>query len=189
MEAADVLHELSHVDNAIHLGLFQVNHSLLASPCDSRRGSPSMIPFKVISLILAVPVLGLLAARGGGGFKLSMPFSSEGPVPAEGTGLGDVGPVVRFDPFVVSEGEGDGQLVSTVTFELEVSDTSGRDAVKSRTSEIRSAILAVLADTKLGDVGDPEDFAALKKKVQDRVQSMLPDHLVRRVLITEFLSQ
>ena len=148
-----------------------------------------MIPFKVISLVLAVPVVGLLAARSGGGFKLSMPFSSEGPSLAEGTGLGEVGPVVRLDPFVVSEWEGNEQHVSTVTFEVEVSDTSGRDAIKSRTSQIRSAILAVLADTQLSEVGDPEDFTALKKKVQGRVQSLLPDHLVRRVLMTEFLSQ
>jgi flagellar basal body-associated protein FliL len=147
-----------------------------------------MMPFKVIGLVLAVPVVGLLVARCDGGFKLSVPSSAEGPAPAEGTGLGDVGPVVRLDPFVVSEFEGNGEHVSTVTFELEVSDPSGRDAVKSRTSEIRSAILAVLADTKLSDLGDPQDFAALKKKVQSRVQSLLPNHLVRSVLITEFLS-
>lgn len=148
-----------------------------------------MIPFKVITLVLAVPVVGLLAARYGGSFKLALPSSPQDPGPAEGTGLGDVGPVVRFEPFVVSEWEGDGQHVSTVTFEVEVSDTSGRDAVKSRTSEIRSAILAVLADTKLSDIGDPEDFTALKEKVQGRVQSILSDHRIRRVLITEFLSQ
>jgi flagellar basal body-associated protein FliL len=149
-----------------------------------------MKPFKVISLVLAVavPVVGLLATRYGGGFKLSVPSSSEGSAPAEDTGLGDVGPVVRLDPFVVSEWKGNGQHVSTVTFEVEVSDTSGRDAVKSRSSAIRSAILAVLADTNLSDVGDPEELAALKRKVQGRVQSLLPNHLVRRVLITEFLS-
>ncbi len=147
-----------------------------------------MTPIKVISLVLAVLVVGLLAARYGGGFKLSLPFSSEVPASAEGTGLGEVGPVVRFEPFVVSDCEGNGQHVSTVTFEVEVSDTSGRDAVKSRLSGIRSAILSVLADTKLSDTGNPEGFASLKKKVQGRVQSLLPNHLVRRVLITEFLS-
>jgi len=147
-----------------------------------------MTPFKIISLVLALLVVGLLAARYGGGFKLSVPIASEGLSPAESTGLGEVGPVVRLEPFVVSELEGNGEHVSTVTFEVEVSDTSGRDAVKSRTSEIRSVILSVLADTKLSDVGDQEDFAALKKKVQGRVQSLLPEHLVRRVLITEFLS-
>ena len=148
-----------------------------------------MMPFKIIGLVLAVLVVGLLAARYGGSFMLSVPPSSEGSAPAEGTGSGDVGPVVRFEPFVVSEWEGNEQHVGTVTFEVEVSDASGRDAAKSRTSEIRSAILAVLADTKLSDIGDPEDFAVLKKKVQGRVQSLLPEHLVRQVLITEFLSQ
>ena len=147
-----------------------------------------MIPFKIISLVLALLVVGFLAAGYGGGFKLSVPSTPESPAPAEGTGLGEVGPVVQFDPFVVSENEGDGQHVSTVTFEVEVTDTSGRNAVKSRLSEIRSAILTVLADSKQSDIGDPEDFAVLKEKVQARVQSLLPDHLVRRVLITEFLT-
>jgi flagellar basal body-associated protein FliL len=100
--------------------------------------------------------------------------------------MGDVGPVVRFEPFLVSEG--DGQHYSTVTFEVEVSDNDGRDAIKLRTSAMRSAILTVLADTKLSDVGVPEDFEILKKKVQDRIQSVLPDYPVRRVLITQFLS-
>jgi flagellar basal body-associated protein FliL len=96
--------------------------------------------------------------------------------------------VVQFEPFVVSDWEGNGEHVSTVTFEVEVSDPAGRDALKSHTSEIRSAILTVLADAKLSDIGAPEDFAALKMKVQGRVQSLLPNHAVRRVLITEFLS-
>jgi flagellar basal body-associated protein FliL len=147
-----------------------------------------MKPFKVIGLVLAVPVLGLLAARFGGSFKVSVPPSAEVPAQAEGTGLGDVGPVVQFEPFVVSDWEGTGSHVNTVTFEVEASDNAGRDALRSHTSEIRSAILTVLADTKLSEIGAPEDFAALKTKVQGRVQSLLPDHSIRRVLITEFLS-
>jgi flagellar basal body-associated protein FliL len=147
-----------------------------------------MKPIKVISLVLAVPAALLLAAHFGGSFKLSVLTASETPAPAEGAGLGEVGPVVQFEPFVVSELEGNGEHVSTVTFEVEVSDAAGRDALKSHTSEIRSAILAVLADTRLSDIGAPEEFAALKTKVQGRLQSLLPSHEVRRVLITEFLS-
>jgi flagellar basal body-associated protein FliL len=48
--------------------------------------------------------------------------------------------------------------------------------------------LTVLADTKLGDLGIPEDFDGLKKKVQGQIQSLLPGQVVRRVLITEFLT-
>lgn len=77
----------------------------------------------------------------------------------------------------------------TVTFEVEVSDNDGREAVQSRTSEIRSAILTVLADTHLDDIGDPADYDALKRKVQNRIQPLLPAHPIRRVLITEFLTQ
>jgi flagellar basal body-associated protein FliL len=143
---------------------------------------------KTISLVLFAFVVGALAVRYGGSFRLSMPQQSKGPAPAEGGGPDDVGPVVRFEPFLVSEWEGTEQHMSTVTFEVEVNDSHDRDALKSRTSEIRSAILTVLADTKLSDLGIPEDFDVLKKKVQGQIQNLLPDHTVRRVLITEFLT-
>jgi flagellar basal body-associated protein FliL len=141
-----------------------------------------------ISVCLAIAALGVLTARYGGGFRLSAAPPSPLPVPTEGQGLGDVGPVVRFEPFVMSEVNNDGQHMNTVTFEVEVSDAQGRDILKSRTSEIRSAILTILADTKLSDIGVPEDFTNLKKKVQSRIEEIVPDQVVRRVLITEFLS-
>ncbi len=148
----------------------------------------STMSIKVISLVLAMLAVGVLAARHGRSFRLSIPPPSTGPVPVEGGGLGDVGPVVVLDPFLVSEVEGEGEHVSKVTFEVEVNDAQGRDIFKSRTSQIRSAILTVLADTRLNDIGDSEDLGLLKKMVQGRIQSLLPDHVVRRVLITEFLS-
>jgi len=142
----------------------------------------------IISLVLVVLTVGVLAVRYGGTFKLSVAPPPVEQLPAEGMGLGDVGPVVRLAPFVVSAAETGEQHVSTVTFELEVQDVQARDAVRARDSAIRSTILNVLADTKLNDIGDPGDLAALKNKIQDSVQSVLPDHVVRRVLITEFLS-
>jgi flagellar basal body-associated protein FliL len=142
----------------------------------------------IISLVLVVLTVGALAVRYGGGFKLAAAPPPAGELPAEGQGLGDVGPVVKLDPFVVSSAESSEQHMSTVTFEVEVADAEARDAIKARSSAVRSAILNVLADTKLNDIGDPEDFAALKNKVQRRLQSVLPEHIVRRVLITEFLS-
>jgi flagellar basal body-associated protein FliL len=140
------------------------------------------------ALVLSGLALGVLLVHYGGGFKLSTPTPLAEPVKAEAVGLGDVGPVVRLDPFVVSETASEGEHTSTVTFEVEVSDAQGQAVFKSRTSQIRSAILTVLADTKLSDIGDPEGFAALKQSVHKRVQAILPDHVVRRVLITEFLS-
>lgn len=141
-----------------------------------------------ISVCLAVVALGVLIARYGRDFKVSAPPPSPLPMPTEGQGLGDVGPVVRFEPFVISDANNDGQHMNTVTFEVEVNDAQGRDILKSRTSEIRSAILTILADAKLSDIGDPEDFTNLKKKVQSRIEDLLPADIVRRVLITEFLS-
>ena len=142
---------------------------------------------KIISVYLVVLTLGALVVRYGRGFKVST-LPSPLPAPTEGQGLGDVGPVVRLEPFVVSDANTDGEHMNTVTFEVEVADAQSRDVFKSRTSEIRSAILTVLADAKLSDIGDPEDFTNLKKKVQSRIEDILPADIVRRVLITEFLS-
>ena len=144
---------------------------------------------KAASAILAVLVAGFLAFRFGGSFKWSLPWSSPDTGRSGLSGAGDVGPVVHFDPFLVTEWGDNGQHLVTVTFEVEVSDNKGRDAVKARTSEIRSAILTVLADTHLDDIGVPEDYDALKRKVQNRIQPLLPTHPIRRVLITEFLTQ
>jgi flagellar basal body-associated protein FliL len=142
----------------------------------------------IISVLLAIVALGVLVARYGRDFRFSPPAPPPAAVPAEGDGVGDVGPVVRLEPFVMSDVNNDGEHMNTVTFEVEVNDPHGRDILKSRTSEIRSAILTVLADTKLSDIGDPEDFTNLKKRVQSRIENILPADVVRRVLITEFLS-
>jgi flagellar basal body-associated protein FliL len=148
----------------------------------------AMKSLKITAVVLAVLAVVGLAARYGGNFKLSTLSATAQPVGAGGTGLADVGPVVRLDPFVVSELAGEDEHTSTVTFEVEVRDASAQSVFKSHTSEIRSVILTVLADTKLNEIGDPEGFATLKQRVQQRVQSILPEHVVRRVLITEFLS-
>jgi flagellar basal body-associated protein FliL len=79
--------------------------------------------------------------------------------------------------------------MNTVTFELEVSDDQGRDALKSRTSEVRSEILKLLADVQLSTIEDANGYEALKTLVQKRVQALMPSHPIRRVLITELLSQ
>lgn len=142
---------------------------------------------KIISLFLALLAVGALAARYGRGFTLSLQPPPQPSEAAPEARTNDVGPVVHLDPFVVSEGDSD-QHMTTVTFEVEVSDNQARDAVKSHTSAIRSAILTVLADTKLTDIGDPDDLVRLKEKVQGRIQSVVPARLVRRILITEFLS-
>lgn len=144
--------------------------------------------FKALSAVFFVLVVVALVVRYGGDFQLSMPQPAKVMAPAEVPGVADVGPVVRFEPFLVSEWDDDAQHMSTVTFEVEVNDSHDRDALKLRTSEVRSAILTVLADAKLRDLGIPEDFEVLKKKVQGRIQALLPDHAVRRVLITEFLT-
>ena len=100
-----------------------------------------------------------------------------------------MGPVVRLDPFLFTEWDDDRERLNTVTFELEVNDDQGRDALKSRTSEIRSEILKLLADVQLSTIEDVEGYEALKAQVQQRIQPLVPSHPIRRVLITEFLSQ
>lgn len=164
-----------------------------------------MKSWQAILLFVAALALGMTVAWvGHDSFKLSVSSPDADMTPAQGaTGNGGendengnvadkVGPVVHFDPFVVSqpqgEAEGDDEHMSTVTFDVEMDDTGGREALKARRSEVRSVILNVLADAKLNDIGDPEDLANLKKKVQERVQSVVAEHAVRRVLITEFLS-
>lgn len=149
---------------------------------------PTMKLVKTISLYLAVLALGVLLVRYGRGLKLSPSTPPPPPATTEEQAPDDVGPVVRLDPFVTSDVNSDGHHMSTVTFEVEVVNGRARDLLESRTSEIRSAILTVLADAKLSEIGDPEDFANLKKKVQSRIESVVPAELVRRVLITQFLS-
>jgi flagellar basal body-associated protein FliL len=95
--------------------------------------------------------------------------------------------VVRLEPFLVTEREDDRERYVTVTFELEVNDDEGRQAITARTSKIRSEILALLADVRLNDIGDAADYEALKTQVQKRIQPLVPTRVIRRVLITEFL--
>ena len=144
---------------------------------------------KVISLVLVLLLGAGLALRYGGGFKLSLPWLSGGAAAtAEGSGLGEVGPIVKLDPFLVSDWRGDSLHTTTVTFEVEVSDEESKDAMKAYNSQIRSAILAALADARLSEVGDPAEYRHLKLEVQEKIQSLLPNQRVRRVFITQFLT-
>ena len=145
--------------------------------------------FRLVSVSLLVLTVGLLLFRYGGNFKWSMPWSAQNQGLAGKTGPGDVGPVVRLDPFLFTEWEDDRERLNTVTFELEVDDDQGRDALKSRTSEIRSEILKLLADVQLSTIEDADGYQALKAQVRNRIQPLVPSHTIRRVLITEFLSQ
>jgi flagellar basal body-associated protein FliL len=95
---------------------------------------------------------------------------------------------VRLDPFLVTEWEDERERHLTVTFELEVEDNQGRDDVIAHTSKIRSEVLALLADIQLYAIGDTAEYEALKKQVQNRIQPIVPNHRIRRVLITELLS-
>jgi flagellar basal body-associated protein FliL len=148
--------------------------------------------FRIVSVTLLVLVVGFLLAWYGGNFQWSMPWdsqSSQSKQPTGKTGPGEVGPVVRLEPFLFTEWEDNGERMNTVTFELEVSDDQGRDALKSRTSEVRSEILKLLADVQLSTIEDANGYEALKTLVQKRVQALMPSHPIRRVLITELLSQ
>ena len=148
-----------------------------------------MRAFSIVGLSLLVLVAGILAFRYGGNFNWSMQWRPPDQGTAPAAELGDVGPVVPLEPFLVTEWEGEEQHWITVTFELEVEDALARDAVKARTSEIRSRILALLADTHLNAMGDASEYEMLKTKVHNRIQTLLPNHTIRRVLITEFLTQ
>lgn len=141
----------------------------------------------IISASLVVLAVGLWVFRHGREFKWQVRWRSLAQGLAGAPGPEDVGPVVRLDPFLVTEWEGDRQRYVTVTFELEVDDDQGRQAVTARTSKIRSEILALLADLRLSDMGDATEYEALKTQVQKRIQPLAPMHPIRRVLITEFL--
>jgi flagellar basal body-associated protein FliL len=145
--------------------------------------------FGIVSVSLLVLTVWFLLFRYGENFKWSMPWFSQAQGLARKPGPGDVGPVVRLDPFLFTEWEDNRERLNTVTFELEVNDDQGRDALKSRTSEIRSEILKLLADVQLSTIEDADGYQALKAQVQKRVQPLVPSHPIRRVLITEFLSQ
>jgi len=144
--------------------------------------------FRIISVTLVLFTIGLLVLGYGVGFKWQMPWRSL----AQGGGAAgpsEVGPVVRLEPFLVTESDGERERYVTVTFELEVTDDQGRQAVLARTSNVRSEILALLADLHLSEMGDASDFEALKKQVQRRLQPLLPGQPIRNVLITQFLRE
>ena len=147
-----------------------------------------MRAFRIISVSLIVLTVGLLLLLYGGN-KWAMPWFSQLLGRPGKPGGGDVGPVLRLEPFLFTEWEDTGERLNTVTFELEVNDDQGRDALKSRTSEIRSEILKLLADIPPSTIGDAESYEALKTQVQKRIQPLVPSHPIRRVLITEFLSE
>ena len=100
--------------------------------------------FRLISVSLVLFTVGLLVLWYGAGFKWQMPWRSLAQGRAGAAGPAEVGPVVRREPFLVTEWDGERERYVTVTFELEVTDDEGRLSVSLQAPAVAVSLIKQL---------------------------------------------
>jgi flagellar protein FliL len=177
-------------------------------------GGSRLVPVLTLlnSLILA-GVLGVLLLRPGAAGPAKAAASSdehgEATAPADGgehgrpgkkeekspdAGKGEkrasvAGPTVRLPDFIVHLRDADADRYARVTFEIEVKEERGTEALNARLPQIRDAFLAYLSDRTVEELRGSEAMAQLKEALANRLHEIAPGAPVRALYVTDLVVQ
>jgi flagellar basal body-associated protein FliL len=144
----------------------------------------------LVKIIAIVAVTGLVAAGGAWwwlkGARAEAAGEHEAPKVEASRGL------IKFEPFVVNLADGNGSRFLRTTLQLVVTPEDhakeiGENAVLM--SELRSALLELLAEQQAAALVTPEGKAAMKAAIISRAQEALNGGKIADVLFSEFVVQ
>jgi len=99
------------------------------------------------------------------------------------------GPTLRMADFVVHLRDADADRYARVSFEMEVADEKGKEAVTLRMPQIRDAFLAYLSDRTAEELRGSEAMARVKGALNQRLGEVAPGVPVRGLYVTELVVQ
>ncbi len=152
---------------------------------------------------LIIIIVALLVVAGGGGAAYWKFFMHKPAEDAAGAGAakdshakakepeGEPG-MVPFEPFLVNLADESGQAYLRTTLSLLVENEEVAKALEAKPvvrTQIRSAVLEVLATQSAEHVSTPEGKTELKKAIKERIESLGLELEVRDVLFSDFVVQ
>jgi flagellar FliL protein len=123
--------------------------------------------------------------HGGHGGKAPAEKAREGHDGKEGT----PGPTLRMADFVVHLRDADADRYARVSFELEVADEKGKEAVTQRMPQIRDAFLSYLSDRTAEELRGSEAMGRVKGALNQRLSEVAAGTPVRGLYVTELVVQ
>lgn len=138
----------------------------------------------LILIIIAVAVL----AGGAGAFFF---FTKSGDSKAQKTEEKKVEEGVTFalEPFVVNLSDPTGTRFLKVSLQLELAGPSVMEKAKTKTPQIRDAIITLLTSKTSDALISPEGKLQLKDEINIRINQVLGENSVKNVYLTDFVMQ
>jgi len=99
------------------------------------------------------------------------------------------GPTLRMPDFVVHLRDVDADRYARVSFEMEVADEKGKEAVTLRMPQIRDAFLSYLSDRTAEDLRGSEAIGRVKAALGQKLAEVAPGTPVRGLYVTELVVQ
>ncbi|WP_353683472.1 flagellar basal body-associated protein FliL [Thermodesulfovibrio sp. 3907-1M] len=94
-----------------------------------------------------------------------------------------------LEPFVVNLMDQGGTKYLKVTVQLELSQAKLAEEAKSKTPQIRDAIITLLTNKTSDELITPEGKLLLKDEIKQRVNQILGENTVTNVYLTDFVMQ
>lgn len=140
-------------------------------------------------LIIIIAVVVLLAGGAGAYFFV---FKGEGEKKEtntkkeskEGTGVN-----FSFEPFVVNLMDTGGTKYLKISIQIELADTKLMEKAKSRTPQLRDAIITLLSNKTSEELITSEGKIVLKDEIKQRANQILGEGNVINVYLTDFVMQ
>ncbi|MBF0505300.1 MAG: flagellar basal body-associated FliL family protein [Nitrospirae bacterium] len=142
---------------------------------------------KGLILIIVVAVAVLL---GGGGafFFLTKSGGDKGPKKGEATAKEEAA-MFSLDPFVVNLSDQGANKFLKVSMQLELSSQAAMESAKTKTPQLRDAVINLLTSKTSDTLMSPEGKLQLKDEINMMANQILGNNTVKNVYLTEFVMQ
>ena len=139
----------------------------------------------VLVIVIAVAVL----AGGGGAFFFLTKAGGEKGAKKEEQQKKEESSMFSLEPFVVNLSDQANNKFLKVSMQLELSGQALQETAKSKTPQIRDAIINLLTSKTSESLMSPEGKLQLKDEINMQVNQILGNNSVKNVYLTEFVMQ
>lgn len=163
-----------------------------AAPAAAPEGAPVVV--KGMGLVKLVPVVLLfsLLNMGGTGFvafkmlhPLKMEIEENHPKPEKA----ERGPIIPFEAFVVNLNEPGSSRYLKTTFEVELDDVVHTEQVTASKGLIRDEVLRYLSGLSVSQTLGEDNKQKIVREVRERIERVVGEKKISRVLLSEFVVQ
>jgi flagellar FliL protein len=99
------------------------------------------------------------------------------------------GPTVRLPDFIVHLRDPDADRYARLSFEVELKEEKGKDALNARLPQIRDAFLSYLSDRSVDELRGSEAMTLLKEALAKRLREIAPGAPVKALYVTDLVVQ